>query len=741
MTRRDGPSGETERLVLLRLLIGVTALVLLARLWHLQMTEGASYRVLADRNRFREVDVAAPRGVIYDRNGQILARNRPSFTVALVPADLPVPNDTGSSTEEQTEGVIPASADKPKDAPHASLAADSQTKTRAAVLDRLLSLLGQDGGTPPRNGVGSPTPSSPEPRRDSATDDLSTAETPVTPSAAVFHVPPDRQPWVMARADIEKAIEDALVGGAYRPIPIATHIRQETAFAIAEDAINLPGVELVLEPIRDYATGALTSQLIGYMGHIPESEVESYLAEGYRPNEQVGLTGIEYSFEPDLHGKNGRQTIEVDVNGRKVRTVGEPEPAQPGHNLVLALDLELQREATAALQEALDKSSGFTTATQGVVIALNPRNGAVLALVSLPSYDNNLFAKQITQEAWNALTGDPDRPLFNRAIGGQYPPGSTFKIIVASGGLQDGVIGTRTLLGDGFDGSNDGVIWLLNEYFPWDRTKDQPFYSWIHKYGYGHGLVAVRDALAVSDDIFFYELGGGYRQFPGLGVQAIGQYAHEFGLGQPTGIDLPGESRGLVPDRKWKRLNYAENWVTGDTYNMSIGQGYVLATPLQMASATAAIANRGYLYRPQLVEQVTDSEGNVIRRLEPDLIREVAVTAGNLDTVREGMFGAVNWPRGTATRVRVEGVTIAGKTGTAEFFRDDNHDSKPDRDEKGNLPTHAWFTAFAPYIDPEIVVTVFVANGGEGSSVAAPIATRVLEAYFAAQSQLQASAQ
>jgi penicillin-binding protein 2 len=675
-----------DRLLLLKLLVAIVPLILVGRLYYLQMVRGESYRVLADRNRFREVDVAAPRGVIYDRNGEILARNRPSFSVEIVPADLP---------------------EDPK-----------------AALDRLSGLLLQP--------IAAPTPV-PTPK-DGAT---------ATPKAAAGKAKkaleiPDRQPWLMPRAEIEKAIEEGRIGGAYRPVTIATHLLQDTAFLIAQDAVNLPGVSVVLEPIRDYPSGALTSQAVGYMGLIPEEQDADYEALGYATNAQVGLTGLEYSFEDELRGTAGRQTIEVDVNGRKVRTIGEPAAAVPGHNLVSTLDLSLQREATTALQEALDSSSGFTKATQGTVIALDPRSGAVRAMVSLPSYDNNLFAKGITDEAWKALTEDPNLPLFDRAIGGQYPPGSTFKIVMASGGLQEGTIGQRTRLGDGFDGVNDGVIWLPNEYFPFDRTKDQPFYSWIHKYGYGHGFVAVRDALAVSDDIFFYELGGGYRDFKGIGPQLIGQYAKAFGLSQDTGIDLPGESRGLVPTPKWKRVNYAENWLTGDTYNMSIGQGYILATPLQMANATAAVANRGYLYRPQLVDHITDSDGKVIRSLEPDLIREVPVDPAHLDTVREGMYGAINWPHGTATKVKVPDVTIAGKTGTAEFYRDDNHDLKPDRDGKGNLPTHAWFTSFAPYIDPEIVVTVFVANGGEGSGVAAPIANRVLLEYFRAKAAREA---
>jgi penicillin-binding protein 2 len=689
MTQRRSDSPQLPTILLRLGILGVAAL-LIGRLWQLQLIEGEQYRILADRNRFRQVDVAAPRGVIYDHNGEILARNEPSFSVVIIPADLPEPPD-GSDETPGNE-----------------------------VLDRLLGLLARPD---PRPG---PLPSSgPTPTATAAPKADQQAAAPASP-----FVIREREPWVMTRAEIEKAVEDGLIGGAYRPVTIARHIKDYTAFAIAEDAVNLPGIQLVLEPIREYPSGALTAHIIGYMGHIPEGQLEDYESNQYGRDEQVGLTGLELSREKELRGSPGRQTIEVDVNGRRVRTVGEAAAAVPGYNLHLSLDMKLQRVATQALQEALDNSEGFTKATQGTVVAIDPRSGAVRALVSLPNYDNNLFAKGITDEAWQALTTDPDLPLFNRSVGGQYPPGSVFKILVASGALQEGVISQRTQLGDGFDGRNDGIIWLPNEYYPWDRTKDQPFYSWIHKYGYGHGLVGVRDAIAISDDIFFYQLGGGYREFRGLGPTAIGKYAKEFGLGQTSGIELTGEGAGLVPTPKWKRINWAENWLTGDTYNMSIGQGYVLVTPLQMAAATSAVANHGFLYRPQLVERLTDADGNTVGTLEPDLIREVAVDPTNLDTVREGMYGAINWRQGTATRVKVPGVVIAGKTGTAEFFRDDNKDLQPDRDDKGNLPTHAWFTSFAPYVDPEIVVTVFVANGGEGSAVAAPIAQKILEAYF-----------
>jgi penicillin-binding protein 2 len=635
-----------SRLALLRLLVVVTVLTLTGRLWQIQMVAGEKYRLLADQNRLRDMDVTAPRGVMYDRNGEILARNRPSFSVVVVPGDLP----------EDAEGEAEGSGD-------------------ARVLNRLLAILNQ----PAADSMPSPTPTAAVERK--------AAPEPTPNPVSVIR---ERDPWVMPRAEIETKVADGRLGGAYRQITVARYISEATAFLIAEDAVNLPGVQLVLEPIRDYPSGALTSHIVGYMGHIPENLLPEYEEQGYRQNDQVGLTALEYSFEDEMRGEPSEQIIEVDVHGRRVRTVGEPKPAVPGRNLVLALDLSLQEVATQALQTTLDNSSGFTKANQGVIIALDPRNGKVLALVSLPSYDNNLFAKGITTEAYTVLLNDPLLPMFNQAIAGQYPPGSIFKIIMASGGLQEAVIKANTNLGDGFDGVNDGIIWVPNDFAPWDQSLAQPFYSWTHKYGYGHGLNNVRHALAVSDDIFFYMLGGGYRdRFDGLGSKMMGEYAKSFGLGAPTGIELLGEAAGLVPTSKWKRVNYAESWLTGDTYNMSIGQGYVLATPIQMANATAAIANHGILYKPQLVDYLTDENGEVVRPFEPQVLHQVAVDPEYLDVVREGMYGAMNFPYGTATRIKVPGVVLAGKTGTAEFARDWDKDGQPDRDEKGNLPTHA----------------------------------------------------
>jgi penicillin-binding protein 2 len=308
-----------------------------------------------------------------------------------------------------------------------------------------------------------------------------------------------------------------------------------------------------------------------------------------------------------------------------------------------------------------------------------------------------------------------------------FPPGSTFKIVPASAGLEEEVITDATRLYCG------GILWLPNRYYPEDPSLAQPFYCWIHHDYHGHhGSLNLIPALGQSCDIYFYQVGGGYRdRFEGLGEERLGYYAELFGFGETSGIDLPAESPGLVPTVKWKRVNYSESWVTGDTYNMTIGQGFVLATPLQVLNAAATVANGGTLYRPQLVREIIDSDGNTVQAFAPDVIRQVPVSSRNLELVRQGMRNAVAGAGGTAHAIHVPGVPVAGKTGTAEYFIDRNKDGVPDRDREGNMPTHAWFTAFAPYDDPEIAVVVFVFGGGEGSATAVPVANEILNYYFA----------
>ena len=621
----------SPRLRVLRLTVILLFVGLMTRLWRLQIVEADRYRAWADENRFRLISTEAPRGVIYDRQGQILVRNIPSFSVEIVPAYLP-----------DNEGA------------------------RRQALVRLVGLLNTD----------------------SEVDDTTISVT-----------------------SLERLLTDTEMA-PFRPVVVAQDISRETAFVITEEHLNLPGIHLRITPIRQYTEGPLTAHILGYVGRIPAETVQEYRTLGYDPNlDRVGLAGVEYTFEKELRGRNGQKYIEVDVAGREVRTVGVPEEANPGHNLILTLDLDLQRATEEALQTGMEEVGS----TSGSVIALNPQTGQVLALVTLPSYDNNLFAGGISAQDYRRLTEDPEHPLVNHAIGGQYPAGSVFKIILAAAGLEEGIISSQTRL------VGQGVLLLPNQYYPDDPELAQPFYCWLRS---GHGALNIVEALAHSCDIFFYQLGGGYREFEGVGLKLLTEYAERFGLGQRSGLALTGETTGLVPTAKWKRLNYAENWTTGDTYNASIGQGFVLVTPLQMANATATVANGGTLFRPQIVHEVRTADGTLVRPFQPNPIRQVGVSPQNMELIRQGLRGAVAW--GTARRVDLPEVAVAGKTGTAEFFGP--------RDEEGYLPTHAWFTAFAPYEDPEIALVVFVAGGGEGSTTAVPIAAQILRYYFSQDS-------
>lgn len=535
-------------------------------------------------------------------------------------------------------------------------------------------------------------------------------------------VQPAVEPEPAPEPGILEILEEAKLA-PYRPARLKTGIPREVAMVLEEEHLDWPGVLVQVEPAREYLYGPLTAHVLGYVGPIPEEQAEAYEAQGYDPNrQQVGLTSVEYTFEKHLCGRDGQKLVEVDVAGREVRTVGEPKTAIPGHSLRLTLDLDLQQ----AMDDILKRGLKARYKTQGVAVAMNPQTGEILGMVSLPSYDDNEFTGGISLETLEVLQEDPDRPLVNHAISGMFPPGSTSKIVVAAAGLEEGVITPDTHFYCG------GILWLPNRFYPEDPSLAQPFYCWIYHNTHGrHGSLSVVSALGRSCDIFFYHVGGGYLdRVQGLGEERLGYYAELFGMGAPTGIDLPGEAPGLVPTAKWKRVNYSESWVTGDTYNMSIGQGFVLATPLQVLNTAATIANGGTLYRPQIVREVIDGEGNIVRAFAPDVIRHLPVSMENLSIVRQGMRAAVAGPGATAWAIDVPGVAVAGKTGSAEFFMDRNEDGIPDCDREGNLPTHAWFTAFAPFEDPEIALIVFVFGGGEGSATGVPIANDILNYYF-----------
>lgn len=514
--------------------------------------------------------------------------------------------------------------------------------------------------------------------------------------------------------EIRTLVEEA---APYESLPIARLVDRNTALVIAEEGLTLPGVQVEALPRRQYLYGALVSQVVGYLGPIPEGEEETYLAEGYdTSSDQVGYDSIEYAFEEELRGVAGERYQEEDVLGRVIRVLGQEVPPVAGRSIHLTLDLELQQ----VVQDALVRGMERVNSPRGVAIVMDPRTGEVLAMVSLPTYDNNLFAQGISATAYRRLLEDPHRPLVNHAIADYLPPGSIFKIVPAAAALEEGVISEDTRI------NCPGTIVIPDRYYPNDPGRAHRFYCWRRA---GHGWLDIIGGLANSCDVFFYEVGGGFEEtgFEGLGPERLAAYARLFGLGSLTGIELPQEVPGLVPDPTWKRLNYGENWSTGDTYNLAIGQGFLQVTPLQMLNIMAATANGGTLYRPQIVHHITDVDGNVVRPFRPEIIRTLPISSTYWTLIQQGLEGAVAY--GTATGAQVPGVRIAGKTGTAQFC-DDIAREMGICAEGLAQPTHAWFMAFAPVEAPEIALIVFIYNGGEGSSVAVPVAQDILEWYF-----------
>lgn len=704
---------DTSRVAMLlfRAGIGVVFVVMVARMFQLQVVRQDEYKSLANENRLERIETAPPRGVVYDRNGTILVRNRPSFEVALVPEYLTEDDiDTADSDEEalEIEKVLKI------------LRVESEPQVVLRMAEILFKKLGYDDYTRTLQKAGVEvqfldTPAFVSPQIEN--DRLVKSE----PRKVFF--PDIEQPLPLSGlvALVKRAVTIERQGSASDPVPILDDINRIRAFEVSEESFRIPAVRVHQVPVREYIYGDLLSHLLGFMGPIPAALAQDYRAGGYNDlNEKVGLNGLEFSYQDELRGKPGVRFVERDILGADVRTVGSVLEPVPGWNLHLSIDLRLQRAMHEALQAAMDE----TEAPWGVAAAMNPQNGQILGMVSLPSYDNNIFAEEIDED-YIELEQDERRPLINYAIGGLYPPGSTFKIVTSTAALSEGVITPDTTVTD------SGPILLPNRYFPDDASQAQKFVSWNHKSGIVHGAINVVQALQLSNDIFFYYMGGGYPdQFEGLGQQRLSKWMELFGYGKRTGIDLPGEVAADIPTDQWKRKLFAETWTTGDSYNMSIGQGYVLATPLQVLLETAAVANGGTLYAPRVVHHMTDANGGLQQDFAPVVTSRLPVKPEDLAVVRQGMWSVVNTERGTGFAAKVPGVTVAGKTGTAEFceFLPKKNDCR--RDDEDNLPTHAWFVAYAPYENPEIAIVVFVYDGGEGSATAAPVAQKILQSYF-----------
>ena len=474
---------------------------------------------------------------------------------------------------------------------------------------------------------------------------------------------------------------------SYQAHLILDDIGKEKALMIGEKIKKIEGLQLEENAIRNYVDSHYMSNIIGYSGRINKREFEEN--SEYYLTDVIGKNGLELSFEKQLRGIYGKQEIRVDSYGKRVKILSKEDPIF-GNNLILNIDSDLQKKIYNELSIIIEK---LETENGASVVAINPQNGAVLALVNYPSYDNNLFANRISNSDYNKLLNDDLKPLFNRSIAGEYPPGSTFKMAIGAAALQENIISPKRVIID------TGIIYVGS----------YSFLGWKPL-----GRVDLIEAISQSSNIYFYTVGGGYGDIEGLGVEKIKEYANYFGFGGLSGIDLPGEKNGLIPDKKWKRDIKDERWYIGDTYHISIGQGDVLTTPLQVANYIATIANGGKLFQPQVVDKIIDSEGNIIQNIEPKIIRENFIDEENMKWIQQGM--RENVISGSGISLADLPVQAAGKTGTAQYY--------------GNQKTHAWYTVYAPYDDPEIAMAIIVEGGGEGHTAAVPVAKEVLRWYF-----------
>ena len=595
-------TGSTSRLRLFYLLVAAVLVLLAGRLLVLQIFNGEANKALAEGNRIRETDIRAPRGVIYDAQRKILARNVANFEVTATPSQLP-----------------------------------RQEEKRAEIYAQLA-----------------------EPLKKSAED--------------------------LKRLVEEKGLRYS------QEILIADKLDRDSSVLLRVRANNLPGIRIANNPQRLYDQPEPYAHLLGYTGRVSEEDLKRN--PNFQASDYVGKTGLEKVYEEELRGTNGKQRVEVNAQGQAVKELASQD-AVSGKNLVLSLDPDLQKAMYDAVDNGI-KSAKKGKATGGSAVALNPKNGEVLAMVSLPSFNNNAFVGGIKDNDYQVLAQDERKPLFNRPVSGEYPPGSTFKIVTATAALGEGVI-------------------TPDKYLSSPPSLDIQGYKFVDWKEEGHGSVNAARALAVSSDVYFYKVSGGYGDQRGVGEEKLGDYMRQFGIGAQTGIDLPDERIGLVPTRKYKEETFNEEWYIGNTYQMGIGQGFVLATPLQVATYTATIANNGVAFKPHLVKAVENADNpDDVQKVAAQPLVNLPVEREVIKAVQDGMRQVVE--TGTGRELAPLPIDICGKTGSAEFANE--------------TQAHAWFTAYAPCDDPQIVVTVMIEGGGEGSDVAVPAAKRILEQFF-----------
>ncbi len=504
----------------------------------------------------------------------------------------------------------------------------------------------------------------------------------------------------MPKEEILDKVKD-LNRNSLQQVIIKRNVTQQESILFETRASEFPGFSVKSIPIREYLDPEIFSHALGYTGVISEKELADREKEQYDINDFIGKSGIELSYEKYLRGTNGNTQVEVDASGRPIKVLGNVDP-QPGGIAQLSID--------AGLQKLLYK--GFTDrgSVKGAAVAMNPKTGEVLALVSVPGYNNNLFASGISGDDYKRLLDDTNLPLFNRAISGTYPPGSTIKLVGAAAALQEGIVTESTVIND------TGLLVIPNQYNPGIRYN---FYGWKKS---GLGPMTVRSAIAESSDIYFYVTSGGYPSLKinGLGAEKLASYYRKFGMGSLTGIDIQGEKPGIVADPEWKAKYFQDDpisgkWYLGDTYHIGIGQGDMLTTPLQVAVWTAVIANNGELNKPRLMQKIISQSGETIFEPKPEKLIDIKIDPKYMKIVQEGMRENVAGSKGSGRSLATLPVSAAGKTGTSQF------------DGADLSRTHAWYTAYAPYENPEIVITVLVEAGGEGHEAAVPIVKDALK--------------
>jgi penicillin-binding protein 2 len=477
-------------------------------------------------------------------------------------------------------------------------------------------------------------------------------------------------------------------------VKLEKNISMEKLAIVETHATDLPGVTVEVVPIRKYLGGEMMAHIIGYTGEISQEELTKDTSGDFSVGDIIGKDGLEKYLDQYLKGKSGAEQVEVNVLGKEIKVIGKIEPVS-GYNVVLTIDSLLQKTAWDALK---DKA--------GSVVVMDPRDGSVLALVSSPSFDPNLFNGGISFEDWEELSTDPSHPLGNRAIAGQYPPGSTYKLFVAAAALEEGLITPDTSF------TCNGSFELGNRaYRCWQK--------------HGHGRVNLHRAIVESCDVYFYNLG------KLIGVDKLAEYARGFGLGQPTGIDLPREKSGLIPTKQWKLSRFKEAWQMGETISIAIGQGFDLVTPLQLVNAYSALANGGTLYKPRIVKRIETADGRVLKAFEPEQKASLPLSQKNNEILQYALWGVVNENGGTGHALMRKEADVCGKTGTAQVVGlPDDERARKRKIISAKFRDHALFVCFAPYKNPEIAIAVIAENAGHGGSAAAPIARKIIDAYF-----------